>query len=264
MRNETKDKIIGHLSDVMERLITRRCDTEPFNEELILTHNPFGARLIPMEVWKGSKFERSFVTTLGQGIFEVIGKYIAEGSGAYAENQHLTNLHVCTWRIERIDTLLSNQRSGSSAPTPNWTQEVSEMLTLSNDRFIDVPIISDLYVIRPGGIEEFCSFKTVKPNLDQTEKAKRDMLRLLAGDNNYQPFFALPYNPAGDGETYKRCGFTFPYKLFDMDNDECVLVGSKLWNKLGDEENAYEDLLNLFDEVGRKYIPIIKTRYLNI
>jgi len=90
------------------------------------------------------------------------------------------------------------------------------------------------------------------------------MLRLVAGDEKYQPFFALPYNPAGEGKKYREGGFTIPYKLFDMDNDECVLIGSKLWNKLGGNENTYEELLSLFEEVGKQYIPIIRKRYLNI
>lgn len=248
----------------MERLISRRCEIDPFDKGDIIKQNPFGARLIPMEVWKGSKFERSFVTTLGQGIFEVLGKYIAEDTGAYAENQHQTNLRICTWRIEKIDSVLSIQRNNRNDSRPNWRQEVDEILNLVNDRFIDVSVISDLYVRRQNGTEEFYSFKTVKPNLDQTEKAKRDMLRLVAGDEKYQPFFALPYNPAGEGKKYREGGFTIPYKLFDMDNDECVLIGSKLWNKLGGNENTYEELLSLFEEVGKQYIPIIRKRYLNI
>ncbi|MFK3938002.1 TdeIII family type II restriction endonuclease [Alkalihalobacillus sp. NPDC078783] len=64
----------------MERLINRRVNIEPFDEKEIEAKNPFGFRLVPVEVWKGSKFERSFVTILGQGIFEQIAKIIAEGS----------------------------------------------------------------------------------------------------------------------------------------------------------------------------------------
>ena len=74
-------------------------------------NNPFGYRLVPVEVWKGSKFERSFVTSLGQGIFEQIAKIIAEGSGAEAKNQYVKEINLNTWQIEQIDSILKKQRN---------------------------------------------------------------------------------------------------------------------------------------------------------
>lgn len=66
MNIETKVKIEEHLSLVMNRIIDKRTVEEPFDENEIKKTNPFGYRLVPVEVWKGSKFERSFVTSLGQ------------------------------------------------------------------------------------------------------------------------------------------------------------------------------------------------------
>ncbi|WP_126428613.1 TdeIII family type II restriction endonuclease [Brevibacillus marinus] len=262
MNIETRRRIIQHLSSVMERIIERRCVTEPFDPNEILLANPFGFRLVPIEVWKGAKFERSFVTTLGQGIFEQLAKIIAEGTGAVAENQHDTHLRINTWRLEKIDEILKSQRESRRAP--NWEQEVAEILALNNERYEEVIVKSDLYIRRPDGSQEFYSFKTVKPNLDQTERAKRDMLRLLAGDVNNKAYFALPFNPAGEGNPYREAGFTIPYKLLNMDQDECVLIGAELWNRIGNDVNTYDELLELFEQVGEEYSPIIRREYFGI
>ncbi len=258
----TRSKIKEHLSAVMKRLIKRRCVTEPFGEQEIFKKNPFGANLVPMEIWKGSKFERSFVTTLGQGIFEQLAKIIAEGTGADAANQHVSRLTICTWRIEKIDSILATQRSNKVQP--NWEREVEELLVLNNERFEEVEVVSDLFIRRADEKKEYYSIKTVKPNLDQTERAKRDMLRLLAADKNNEVYFALPYNPAGNGQKYLEGGFSLPYKLFNMDEDKCVLIGSRFWNKVGASSDTFGELLYLFEEVGRQYTPVIKEQYLGI
>jgi hypothetical protein len=262
MNDTTKQLIRDHLANVMARIIHKRTIQEPYDEQEIADRNPFGHRLVPTEIWKGSKFERSFVTSLGQGIFEQLGKIVAIGAGAVeAENQHDTTLVINTWRNEKIERILRDQRS--SLREPDWEAEVHEVVTLDNDSFVQVIVKSDLYILRPNGQREFYSFKTVKPNLDQTERAKRDMLRMKAGNPEYETYFALPFNPAGEGELYSNA-HKIPYKLFDMDNESCVLIGAELWNKIGDDPNTYNELLEIFEEVGEQYSPIIRRDYLGL
>lgn len=263
MNQETKDRIRAHISPIMDRLIHRRVVTEPFDENEIAMRNPFGFRLVPVEVWKGSKFERSFVTTLGQNIFEQIAKMVAEGSGAQSSNQHTTTFTINTWRNERIEEILSAHRDGQRRP--NWDEEVEEITNLENQNFTQVTVRFDLYVRRTDGREEFYGLKTVKPNLDQAERAKRDMLRLTTGYNgNFETYFALPYNPAGEGNIYRAAGHAIPYKIFDMDNDPSVLIGREFWNKIGDSENTYDELLELFSEIGEYYSNLIRRDYFQI
>jgi Type II restriction endonuclease, TdeIII len=264
MDDLTKQRISDHISPIMNRVIRRRVVTEPFDEAEVADKNPFGYRLVPVEVWKGSKFERSFVTVLGQRIFEQIAQMVAEGSGAYATNQHNTTFTMNTWRKEKIDEILTSQRDAGGR-RPNWNQEVEEIMTLSNQNFSEVTVKFDLYVRRPDGREEFYGLKTVKPNLDQTERAKRDMLRLTTGyDENAEAYFALPFNPAGEGRLYRSAGFTIPYKIFQMDLDPCVLIGREFWNKIGDDENTYDELLDLFEDVGDHFSQVIRRDYFGI
>lgn len=266
MNAETQIKIEEHLNMVMERIIHKRTVLEPFDENEIIRNNPFGYRLVPVEVWKGSKFERSFVTSLGQGIFEQIAKIIAEGTGAQALNQYEKTIQLNTWQIEKIDNILQGQRSKrvntNRGSIKTVIEELERIKSLDTDRYQEINVLFDLWIKRKDNTEEFYSFKTVKPNLDQTEKAKREILRLMAAED-VKAFFGLPYNPAGEGKIYKTV-HSIPYKLFDMDQDENVLIGSSLWNKIGDSDHTYNMLLDIFNKVGRKYKYKIKNEYLGI
>lgn len=266
MNIETRKKIEQHLNVVMERILHKRTIQEPFNEDEIRNSNPFGYRLVPVEVWKGSKFERSFVTSLGQGIFEQIARLIAEGTGAEAINQYTRVIKLNTWQVERIDNILEKQRSQkvqkSSDALKSIKQELELLKSLETDRYQEISVLSDLYIRRMDGSEEFYSLKTVKPNLDQTEKAKREMLRLMTAED-VKAYFALPFNPAGEGNVYKTI-HTIPYKLFDMDNDEHVLIGAELWNKIGQDDSTYSELLEIFDTVGEVFNEKIRVEYLGI
>lgn len=267
MNNETKIKIEKHLNLVMDKILKRRTIDEPFDEDSIKNTNPFGYRLVPVEVWKGSKFERSFVTSLGQGIFEQVAKIIAEGTGAKAINQHTETVKLNTWQVEQIEKVLKNQRSQKGRKQVTTVKTVKEELeiikNLDIDRYEEKNILFDLYIERSNGNKEYYSLKTVKPNLDQTEKAKRDILIKMAAEDNSEAFFALPYNPAGEGQVYKSV-HPIPYKLFDIERDENVLIGKELWNKIGQSEKTYDELISIFEKVGEVYIQRIRKEYFGI
>lgn len=267
MNADTREKVRLHIEGVMNRLIEKRTVIEPFNHSDIITRNPFGSAVVPPEVWKGAKFERSFVTILGQGIFEQLGKLIAEGTGAYARNQYDKEIRINTFKSDTIDSNIRKQRARvkkEDRTVPNLTEELKKLSNLDNDRYEDLVVKSDLYIRRENGIEEYYSFKTVKPNLDQTAEAKKNLLLLRVGDPNCKSYFALPHNPAGEGNPYLSAGHTIPKKLFDMNDKEYVLIGSSLWNQIGDDENTYYELLEIFKEVGSVSIPRIQHEYFNI
>lgn len=252
----------------MERLIAKRTVEEPFSAKEIEEKNPFGYLLVPIEVWKGSKMERSFVTTLGQGIFEQLGKIIAEGTGAFAANQYDKTLTINTFRTEKIDSIIKKQRAkpkkGEKRVSPDLSKELDDIARLENEKYEIITVKSDLYIRRPDGKEEYYSFKTVKPNLDQTAEAKKNLLLLRTGDPNCVAYFALPYNPAGEGNPYSKAGHSIPNRLFNMDDERFVLIGSALWNKIGNDDNTYEELLEIFREVGKKSAERIRKEYFGL
>lgn len=260
MNEQTKERIKDRIRAKTDNILARRI--REFDEDMseLLVRNPFGARLVPEEIWKGSKFERSFVTSFGQGVYEQIAYEIAIGSGAEAQNQYAETLTINTWQEEAINNLLSDQRSNQGLE-PNWEQELATINNLDTRSNVEVTVLFDLYIRRENGEEEYYSIKTVKPNLDQTEIAKRDMLRTMVFKDNAFAYYALPYNPDGDGLTYS---WKMIRKLFNMNNSSAVLIGSSFWNKVGNDPNTYNELLALFDELGDEYQEKIRETYLNL
>ncbi len=112
-------------------------------------------------------------------------------------------------------------------------------------------VISDLWWSRDG-VENFLSIKTVKPNLDQTAEAKRDLLKLAAEDPNRNVYFGLYYNPYGELST--DYAWTPPMSIFDMHNDASVLIGRDYWDTLGGA-GTYEEVLEIAEEVGAQMRP---------
>lgn len=259
MNNDTKQKVQGILEGMLERIIRKRTITEPVTEAAIQQSNPFGYLLVPFPIWKASKFERSFVTSLGQTCFEQIAKVIAEGTGAYAERQHDEEISLNTWRMDQVTNILRGQRA--SETHPNWQLEVDSILALNTPASQTINVKFDLYVRRVDGQEEYYSMKTVKPNLDQTETAKKDMLHIKAAKPLSRPFFALPFNPAGEGGNYKSV-HSIPYQLFDMDDEDAVLIGASFWNTVGADENTYRELIEIFEKVGETYSERIRLEFL--
>lgn len=261
MNLETKQRVKQRVRDKMESIIARRIQELPGDMQNINDTNPFGSRLVPNEIWKGSKFERSFVTSFGQGVYEQIALEIAIGSGAFAENQHVERVTLNTWQEEAIQELLARQRSVVNQEHPNWSNELQRIASLNNPRHIEIDTRFDLYVRRSNGSEEYYSIKTVKPNLDQVEIAKRDMLRISTAKPNCHAYLGLPYNPDGEGNLY---AWSIPKKLFDMNNSPAVLIGASFWNAVGANNSTFTELLEVFHEVGVESRARITSDFLGI
>ena len=82
---------------------------------------------------------------------------------------------------------------------------------------------------------------------------------MYPGDN-HQVYYALPFNPYGERENYAH---PHPKRWFDMINDEAVLMGKEFWDIVGGE-GAYEAVIEIFKEVGKEYIKLIKKDYFQL
>lgn len=213
---------------------------------------PFHKALLDEETIKLSSFERSFSTSFGQKYVEEIAKILAIASGAEAERQCATMVSIYQGANDEIENVIDNLKSNRSKP--NWDSELNYILAHNKGRTIVRKIITDLWM-KKDGIEHYFSIKTVKPNLDQTRIAKLDMLLLKSHNPDCQPYFALYYNPTGEKQS--EYNVMTPNKYFDMRNDSCVLIGKDFWDFIGGE-NTYEELLEIFDEVGEETIGQVK------
>lgn len=236
MRQQTQESIKQILLDCITASFSRVSTNQTFR--------PFHEALLSKEIIKASAFERSFSTSFGQGPIEKISQLLALDRGDHAERQKETMANTYKGALDQIERILSDLRAGNR--TPNWSNEVRTILAVNRGDTDVRRVISDLYIRREQK-DIFISIKTVKPNLDQAEIAKRDMFTLLANDPTCETYLGLYYNPGGpDKYDYN---WTMPFKIFNMREDKCVLIGKGYWDLIGGT-GTYEELLQLFAEVG--------------
>ena len=237
-----KKATISKIEAILESCVTRALQRTKAKS----SHRPFHESLLTKELVKASSFERSFSTSFGQGPIEEISLIIAEDFGFEAKRQKETYVNVFKGAIDEIERICSSLRSGDKPP--NWKNEIKRISAYSKGDSEVRRVISDLW-LKKDGKEIFISIKTVKPNLDQTEIAKKDMLLLMAHNPKFQTYFGLFYNPGGSKRT--DYNWKIPFKIFDMINDSVVLIGEDYWNRIGDK-NTYKELLEIFERVGEK------------
>jgi hypothetical protein len=208
-------------------------------------YHPFHTALLTPKLVTASSFERSFSTSFGQGPIEEMSRIIALATGAESVRHKETMANITKGAQDEITRIIAALRDGTAKP--QWGKELKRICACKKGDLIVSRVISDLWIKRKG-VEIFLSLKTVKPNIDQTEIAKKDMLLLKAQNENYEPYFALYYNPGGT----KRADYNWviPSKMFDMLADPCVLIGEDYWDFVGGK-GTYKDLLSIFEEVGQ-------------
>ncbi len=250
---------------MMNGVLQKRLVDEPWNLEQETTSKPFHFSLAPEMVWKGSKFERSLVTTMGQIGWEQIARLVAQDYHGYAENGRTIRGKILQNRLNQIHTIIDQLEHGNrvNRRRPDWDVELREVLSIDDGESVEVTVTMDLYVENAETNEYFyCEIKSPKPNSDQTKVSKEKMLKIKAmyPEENHHVFYALPFNPFGQRENYSHA---HPKRWFDMINDEVVLMGKEFWDILGGE-GAYEELIEIFEEVGQEYRPRINRDYFGL
>ncbi|ELA7158293.1 hypothetical protein CGI77_20780 [Vibrio parahaemolyticus] len=231
--------IANEFQSCVDRTITRVANDDG--------HRPFHSALLSDEALFWSRFERSFSTSFGQRVIEQISLVCAQAGGAEeAYTQASTEFKVDNNRLNFIDNHISQLRDGRGV-RGHWETDLSNLLTTPlSGNTSNIRVISDLYW-RRNGVNNFMSIKTVKPNIDQTAEAKRDLLKLKAIDPNCNVYFGLYYNPFS--ECRSDYTWTPPQRIFDFAHDNCVLIGKEYWDTLGGS-GTYENVLQIAREVG--------------
>lgn len=242
MKNETRERIKGILRECVAGAL-KRTRAGIKNEK---SPKPFHSALLTEQIVRVSSFERSFSTSFGQGPIEKISEIVATDNGFEASRQKESHLNLFKGAVDEIERICSALRSGHQQP--NWHKEIQTLTAFTKGDTVIRRVISDLW-LRKAGKDYFISIKTVKPNLDQSEIAKKGMLLLKADNPHHNVYFALYYNPHGTSRS--DYNHSFPMKIFDMHKDECVLIGKDYWDFLGGE-GAYEKILDVFSEVGEE------------
>jgi hypothetical protein len=252
------------ISYMMDRVMEKVLVSDPFIHEEFKAKKPLYAALVPSEIFKGSHFERRFVTPFGS-VWENLAVVAArEGIGSGQLNYSIKG-KIKSERLRRIAEVLNNLEH----PTveygrfrPNWNEEIKYILAgLGED--IPVQVVCDVYTQFPNNGKKFAfELKSPLPNSDQTKVSKEKILKLYAMNPCQidDAFFALPYNPYGNREDYS---WSFPERWFDMKHDKVVLIGDEFWEKIGGV-GTYQAFITAVNEIGPDYKLRIYKEFLGI
>lgn len=211
-------------------------------------NNPFQEFLLPKDAIFWSRFERSFSTSFGQRVIEVVSKYLALATGAdEAATQRKVSYKISAKCLNSIDYHIQSLRSNRINRKPNWEEDLKSIEKNDENAINETGEgIFDLWFSR-NGQDNYFSIKTVKPNIDQTAVAKADLMKVKSAYPSCNAYFGLYYNPYGDDRALYN--FNPPFKIFDMHADPVVLIGKDYWETIGGE-GAYQEILDIAESVS--------------
>lgn len=256
---------IKHVVDKMMSLVLNNVlVNKPFIPEVFKQKKPLYAALVPYEIWKGSYFERRFVTDFGKA-WQHLAVIAAEEFHQVACEEFVIRGTVKSGRLERIQKILNkleHKEKGKGKITPNWEKELNYILQ-GKGASVPVSVQCDLYIETDNNKKYAFEIKAPQPNSDQTKVSKEKLFKLLAMDDCPVDFayFALAYNPFGQNKCdYK---WSFADRWFDMQNDPCILIGDEFWNFIGGD-GTYQDFISEINKLGIEYKERIYKEYLRM
>lgn len=218
---------------------------------------PFHSRLLTRESIIWSQFERSFSTSFGQRLIERVSRYVSLATGASeAISQKETIVEIDSAYVKAVHEHISALRTKRTGKRGLWETDLSDLIqnTQHTGQMVTEYVISDLWYLRDR-TENFVSIKTVQPNIDQTAQAKRDLLLIKLNNPSCNVYFGLYYNPFGDN----RADFKAPHasKIFNLVEDNVILVGKQYWDTIG-EDGTYDEILQIVESARDESLEIVE------
>jgi hypothetical protein len=200
-----KDKIAQAITEVittmMDRVMQKVLTEDPFIKEKHHSQKPLYAALVPDEIFKGSHFERRFVTPFG-GVWEKLAQVVAKEAHGVCVMGHIITGNIGEERLRRIQEILNRLEHGQKGKdkiAPNWQDELA-YIHGGQGNPIPLSVVCDLYVNNPTTGQRY-AFELKGPllNSDQTKVSKEKMFKLLSKEPLQvdAAYYALPYNPYG-------------------------------------------------------------------
>lgn len=247
------------ISNMMESIIEKVTNKDPFVFDVFKAEKPLYATLVPQNIWVCSHFERRFVTPFGHA-WEKLALAVGEPLHGICVSQKKITGTIRKSRLTAIERVLSKYNSKDKKIKPNWERDLKQILKCQSGKLYPVDVICDVYIESSLTNKKYAfELKAPLPNIDQTRASKEKLLKLLAMEEHPvdYAYFGLTYNPYGSKDNYQ---WPLPFTHFDMQNDSCVLIGSELWNLIGGD-GTYEHFINEINKLGANYRSIIE-RYL--
>lgn len=192
--------------------------------------------------------ERSLVTSIGQSFVPQLAKIVAEDKYKDVHLNYPLNCRLDRGAVRKIDTICRELRGErkSKRREPDHDKEMTEIEKANNGKLVSTRMVLDLYVGDHKNGPLYYEIKAPKPNLDQTEAAKKKILQFMSISPSYHGFYALHYNPY---ITKSKYNWTFTRSLMDMDKQ--VLLGAEMWNHLGNK-NTYNEIIKILSEISKE------------
>lgn len=256
--------ILDEIKSMMNRVMDRVLITDPFIAEKHHASKPLYAALVPDEIFKGSHFERRFVTPFGL-VWEKLAVAAATAYHGQCEKGYTIKGTIGEISLQRIQEVLNKLEHpiDGQRQVPDWDKELEYIISGGGDP-IPVSVVCDIYVPSRVTNENYAfELKAPLPNSDQTKVSKEKMFKLLAMNEKpvAQAYYALPYNPYGTQKS--DYAWTFPARWFNMKDDNCVLIGEEFWNLIGGKD-TYQLFIKEVNKLGIEYRERIYREYLGV
>lgn len=259
-----KAAIQSVIREMMDKVMRKVLVDDPFIEEEHRAKKPLYAALVPDEIFKGSHFERRFVTPFGSA-WEKLAQVAANEGLGYGVLRHTIRGTVRADRLRRIQAVLDaleHSPAGEEKTRPDWKRELA-YVSEGNGEDVPVTVVCDVYAEdRTSNLRYAFELKAPLPNSDQTKVSKEKLLKLHSMDPPQVDgaYYALPYNPYGRREEY---AWSFPARWFNMKEDEVVLIGDEFWDQIGGL-GTFKAFIDAVNEIGEAYRNRIYREFLEI
>lgn len=265
MNNKVTQAILDVIKSMMDRVMERVLITNPFIVEEHHANKPLYAALVPDEIFKGSHFERRFVTPFGS-VWEKLAVQVAlahHGHCLQGASVEGTVGDESLRRIQEVLNKLEHGVDGKKKLKPDWNKELA-YIKAGGGKPIPVSVTCDI-LIQSELTQKTYAFelKAPLPNSDQTKVSKEKMFKLLAMNEHKvdNAYYALVYNPYG--KRREDYAWSFPKRWFDMINDPSVLIGEEFWNLIGGN-GTYKSFIREINKLGVSYKERIYREFLGI
>ena len=270
MLSDTKKQRISSgiaevIASMMDKVLNKVLVEDPFLPEQHHAAKPLYAALVPDEIFKGSHFERRFVTPFGT-VWERLATVVAKEMHGDCQKGVTIQGTIGKERLRRIQEVLNRLEHATKAERqrkhPNWDEELAYVLA-GGGELVPCPVTCDLFIDSTTTGKKYAfELKGPLPNSDQTKVSKEKLLKLLAMTPKVVDFayYALVYNPYGRKEDY---AWSFPARWFDMKHDSSVLIGEEFWDLIGGK-GTYATFIREVNKLGAGYKETIYRDFLDI
>ncbi|MFZ2284266.1 MAG: TdeIII family type II restriction endonuclease [Lutibacter sp.] len=252
------------VSKMMDRVMDNVLINDPFIKEAHHSAKPLYSALVPDEIFKGSHFERRFVTPFGK-VWEKLAQVVAIEAHGNCSMGHSVSGIVGSESLRRIQEVLNkleHNKKGELKVKPDWKSEL-KYIKEGGGEPIPVSVTCDIFIDNKTTKTKYAfELKGPLPNSDQTKVSKEKMFKLLAMNPKQVDFayYALPYNPYGKKSDYK---WVFPLRWFNMQSDSSVLIGNEFWELIGGK-GTYNNFIKEVNLLGKDYRERIYREFLEM